>query len=206
MENNITTIIMAGGKGTRLGIPKIYYQFRNKPLWGILYDKFSKYTQSVLIVGLDIESEETRIKSLIQALKEVRTDKVLVVDITMPLISDFLIEKLIQKSAKHSSVSAMTYVDETVYDMQTKNYDSSISLCKIEPIQIFDKDVLLQCLMETTIEEAREFTEIYRQATGVNPFLIEAGFLEVYKLITKQDAFVIENIMKATQSVANLRG
>ena len=206
MENNITTIIMAGGKGTRLGIPKIYYQFRNKPLWGILYDKFSKHTQSVLIVGLDIESEETRINSLIQALKQVKTDKVLVVDITMPLISDFLIEKLIQKSAKHTSVSAMTYVDETIYDMRTKLYDSSISLCKIEPIQIFDKDVLFQALLETTTDDAKEFSEIYKQATGIDPFLIEAGFLEVYKLITKQDAFVIENIMKATQSVANPRG
>ena len=206
MENNITTIIMAGGKGTRLGIPKIYYQFRNKPLWGILYDKFSKHTQSVLIVGLDIESEETRINSLIQALKQVRTDKVLVVDITMPLISDFLIEKLIQKSAKHTSVSAMTYVDETIYDMRTKLYDSSISLCKIEPIQIFDKDVLFQALLETTTDDAKEFSEIYKQATGIDPFLIEAGFLEVYKLITKQDAFVIENIMKATQSVAKPRG
>ncbi len=206
MENNITTIIMAGGKGTRLGIPKIYYQFRNKPLWGILYDKFSKHTQSVLIVGLDIESEETRINSLIQALKQVRTDKVLVVDITMPLISDFLIEKLIQKSAKHTSVSAMTYVDETIYDMRTKLYDSSISLCKVEPIQIFDKDVLFQALLETTTDDAKEFSEIYKQATGIDPFLIEAGFLEVYKLITKEDAFVIENIMKATQSVVNPRG
>ena len=159
-----------------------------------------------MIVGLDIESEETRIKSLIQALKEVRTDKVLVVDITMPLISDFLIEKLIQKSAKHSSVSAMTYVDETIYDMRTKLYDSSISLCKIEPIQIFDKDALLQALLETDLDEAREFAELFKQATQIDPFLIEAGFLETYKLITKEDAFVIENIMKANQVVANPRG
>lgn len=206
MENNITTIIMAGGKGTRLGIPKIYYQFRNKPLWSILYDKFTKYTETVLIVGLDIESEKTRIKSLIQALKLVKTDKVLVVDITMPLITDFLIERMISKAAKNPSVSAMTYVDETIFNMADKYYDSSKTLCKLEPIQIFDKDALLQALLETDLDEAREFAELFKQATQIDPFLIEAGFLETYKLITKEDAFVIENIMKANQVVANPRG
>lgn len=193
---------MAGGKGSRLGMPKIYYQFRNKPLWSIVYDKYLNHTQSVLIVGLDIEYEKTRIKSLIQALKTIKTEKVLVVDINMPLISDYLIERIVSKS-DHSSVSAMTYVDETIYNMADKYYDNSLNLCKLEPIQLFDKDALLQALLETEEVEAKEFTEIFKNATGVQPILVEAGFLETYKLITKEDAFVIENIMKANRAVAN---
>jgi 2-C-methyl-D-erythritol 4-phosphate cytidylyltransferase len=197
-ENNLTVIIMGGGKGKRLGIPKVFYQFRGKALWSILYDRFSEFTKNIIIVGLDIDSASTRKDSLILALKQVKTDKVLVVDINMPLLSLNSIGKIIEK-INYDSVSAITWLDETVFDNQSKAYNSNPQKCIIEPLQLFHKDLLLECLLKDTDRDETEFSKLIFNQTGILPVMVEIPKLETYKLITKNDAHIIDNMMKASR-------
>ncbi len=197
-ENNLTVIIMGGGKGKRLGIPKVFYQFRGKALWSILYDRFSEFTKNIIIVGLDIDSASTRKESLILALKQVKTDKVLVVDINMPLLSLNSIGKIIEK-INYDSVSAITWLDETVFDNQSKAYNSNPQKCIIEPLQLFHKDLLLECLLKDTDRDETEFSKLIFNQTGILPVMVEIPKLETYKLITKNDAHIIDNMMKASR-------
>jgi molybdopterin-guanine dinucleotide biosynthesis protein A len=198
IENNLTVIIMGGGKGKRLGIPKVFYQFRGKALWSILYDKFNNFTKEIIIVGLDIDSASTRKDSLILALKQVKTEKVLVVDINMPLLSTNSIQKIIDK-INYDSVSAITWLDETVFDNVSKQYNSNSQKCVVEPLQLFHKELLLECLLKDTNKDEIEFSNLIYKETGILPVMVEIPKLETYKLITKDDAHIIDNMMKASR-------
>ena len=198
IENNLTVIIMGGGKGKRLGIPKVFYQFRGKALWSILYDKFNNFTKEIIIVGLDIDSASTRKDSLILALKQVKTEKVLVVDINMPLLSTNSIQKIIDK-INYDSVSAITWLDETVFDNVSKQYNSNSQKCVVEPLQLFHKELLLECLLKNTNKDEIEFSNLIYKETGILPVMVEIPKLETYKLITKDDAHIIDNMMKASR-------
>jgi len=198
IEDNVTTIIMGGGKGTRLGIPKIYYQFRGKPLWSIMYDKFIEYTKEVIIVGLDTDSRATRNASLLEALKLVKTEKVLVIDISMPLVSNTSIERILSLQ-RFKSVTLGYFLNESVYNAHTKSYDSTNDAFLAQPIQLFDKELLFSSLLDNENENFKEYTEIVYKTTGCNAKLAEIPLLETYKLITRDDARVIENIMKASR-------
>jgi 2-C-methyl-D-erythritol 4-phosphate cytidylyltransferase len=198
IENNLTVVIMGGGKGKRLGIPKVFYQFRGKALWSIIYDKFSEFTKNIIIVGLDIDSASTRKESLLLALKQVKTDKVLVVDINMPLLTLNSIQKIIEK-VNYDSVSAVTWLDETVYDHSSKTFISNPQKCIIEPLQLFHKDLLIECLLKDTNKDETEFSSIIFDQTGILPIMVEIPKLETYKLINKNDAHIIDNMMKASR-------
>lgn len=199
IDDEITTIIMGGGKGTRLGTPKIYYQFRGKPLWSIMYDKFIEHTASTIIIGLDTDPKSTRNASLLEVLKTVKTKKVLVVDITVPLITDISIQRLLSLS-KHSKSATLGYfLNESVYNSYTKTYDSTNDAFKVEPIQLFDTDLLLSVLLDTPNENFKEFTEVIYKQTNCAPKIVEVSPLETYKLITKDDARIIDNLMKANR-------
>jgi molybdopterin-guanine dinucleotide biosynthesis protein A len=198
IENNLTIIIMGGGKGKRLGIPKVFYQFRGKALWSILYDKFSNFTKEIIIVGLDIDSASTRKDSLILALKQVKTDKVLVVDINMPLLSLNSIQKLIDK-INYDSVSAITWLDETIFDNTSKQYNTNSQKCVIEPLQLFHKELLLECLLKDSNKDEIEFSNLIFKQTGIVPVMVEIPRLEAFKLINKDDAHIIDNMMKASR-------
>lgn len=195
MLNDVTIIMLTDSNTKKLGMPKVFYQFKGKPLWSIQYDKLIDVCPNILIVGLDIDSRPTRVESLQLALQQVKTDKVLIVDLDMPLLSSALIEKIINLK-DYDLVTAVTYFEEDIFDSHNINYYSSNSLMKIQPVQLITTRLLIDCLMNYNFKkDLKEFSKLIFENTKIIPIFVEANERELIKLNSKEDASLINNIL-----------
>lgn len=199
MLNDVTIIMLTDSNTRKLGMPKVFYQFKGKPLWSIQYDKFIDLCSNIIIVGLDVDSRPTRVESLLLALKEVKTEKVLIVDLDLPLVSTSFFDKILNLK-DYDSVTAVTYFEENVFDTKNKNYFSSQDLVKIHPIQLFTTRLLLDCLLNYKDKnDLKEFTNLIFQNTNIIPLFLEINEKEIIKLNSKEDAALINNILNISR-------
>lgn len=199
MLNDVTIIMLTDSNTKKLGMPKVFYQFKGKPLWSVQYDKFIDLCSNIIIVGLDIDSRPTRVESLLLALKQVKTDKVLIVDLDLPLLSSSLIEKILNLK-DYDSVTAVTYFEENIFDSKNKGYLNSVNLMRIHPIQLFTTRLLLDCLLNYKgSSDLKEFTNLIFDNTNIIPIFVESNEKETIKLNSKEDAFLINNILNISR-------
>ena len=174
MYNDLTVIIMAGGKNKALGVPKLYFSHRNKMLWEYQYDFFRRYTDNVIVSGLDTDPLNNRVASLLEALKVINTSKVLVVDICHQYLTDESIQKLLN-SKKPSATLAIKSRNNQHLD--------------ILPVQLFDTNLLFNCLKnnysKTLNKDTKDFSYLLSLYLGLIPDIIICKAVDAQKIVDK---------------------
>jgi len=121
-ENQLTGIILSGGKSSRMGIEKGLVDFRGKPLITYAIEALKPATDTLLIsannrldeyrkYGYGIVQDEIKeigpIGGLFSALKDSKTEKNLVLSCDMPFVSTELLEYLFRKMQQNDIVVAV---------------------------------------------------------------------------------------------------
>ena len=130
---DVTLVLLSAGSSTRFGLPvkKQWLYIQNKPLWQFVAEQFSDFEFSdVIIVGNKQElklmrdfasyrfiegGKETRAQSVLNALKEVKSDYVLISDIARCCIEKDIVKNLYEKREKASCVVPALKVSDTTY-------------------------------------------------------------------------------------------
>ena len=103
MNNEVYSIILAGGSGTRFGgnVRKQFLEFHGKELWKHLYDTVIEVLpkENVVVVGVDIPGGETRSGSVKNGLDWVNTKgnctRVVIMEAARALVTKEQLEEII---------------------------------------------------------------------------------------------------------------
>jgi len=130
---DVTLVLLAAGASTRFKLPvkKQWLYIQNKPLWQFVAEQFNDFEfNDIIIVGnkqelklmRDIASyrfieggKETRAESVLNALKEVNSEYVLISDIARCCIEKDIVKRLYEKREKSSCVVPALKVSDTTY-------------------------------------------------------------------------------------------
>lgn len=190
MYNDLTVIIMAGGKNKALGVPKLYFSHKNKMLWEYQYNFFRHYTDNVIVSGLDTDPLENRVASLLEALKQVRTPKVLVVDICHQYLTDESIQKLLQ--SKKPSATLAIKSRNNLFNKAKMSFVDTDKHLDILPVQLFDTRLLQNCFhnnySQILNKDSKDFCYLLSLYLGLVPDIIICKAIDAQKIIDKTTA------------------
>ena len=187
MYNDLTVIIMAGGKNKALGVPKLYFSHRNKMLWEYQYDFFRRYTDNVIVSGLDTDPLNNRVASLLEALKVINTSKVLVVDICHQYLTDESIQKLL--NSKKPSATLAIKSRNNLFNKAKMSFIDTDQHLDILPVQLFDTNLLFNCLKnnysKTLNKDTKDFSYLLSLYLGLIPDIIICKAVDAQKIVDK---------------------
>lgn len=136
-----TLILLMAGTGTRvgLGFNKMMYEVNGSKLYTYVLDKFLKYDLDIIIVCNEIDYDtvlkevpntvkvviggKTRNESVMNGLKLVKTDRVLIHDAARVLVSNEIIEKCLKSEAQAYYV--YNNVKDTIRTLDNKTLNRS---------------------------------------------------------------------------------
>jgi molybdopterin-guanine dinucleotide biosynthesis protein A len=176
---DITAVILAGGKSRRMKTDKALIKFNDRTLLenqiDLLNPIFNKiiisansqnYSFANLQIINDEQSDLGPIGGILSVLKKVKTDYVFIISVDMPLITTGLIKHLISKKANYDIVLP---VFNDKYEPTCAVYSRNC-INTIEE-QIFAKDYKLKNFIEksnTNFVEINENSEFYNKDLFVN--------------------------------------
>ena len=187
MDRDLTVVIMAGGKNKKFGVPKLYFSHKSKLLWEHQYDFFYNYTRNIVVSGLDADPLENRVSSLFEALKLVKTRKVLVVDICHQFLSSDSIDKLLASSKPSATLAIKTR--NNLFNKKRMSFVDTDGHLDILPVQLFDTEMLEKCLLQNynkiQNKDIKDFAYLLNMYLGLVPDIIYATAIDSQKLIDK---------------------
>lgn len=168
--SNLTLILLAAGSSSRfeLGVKKQWLRIKNQPLWQFVADRCEKtgHFEKIIIASSKedlefmklysdftfVEGGATRQESLKNALKEVKSDYVLVSDVARSCISSDFLERIISYRGKSDCIVPYLDVTDTiVYDGKTIDREL---VKRVQTPQLSLTSALRPALMQN-----REFTD-----------------------------------------------
>ena len=144
-ENNITAILLAGGKSSRFGKDKSRLKLKDKSLTYYQYKKLKKIFKNVYIsskkdkfdfnapIIYDKQKEYLPIFTLINLIQKFHT--IFIIPVDVPLLSKKSIKKLLKhKTTTHSFLGVYTYKDlqKLKQNIKNKNYSPKIGKKEIK--------------------------------------------------------------------------
>ena len=214
-------LILLGGKSSRFScdINKVYCLINNKPVFSYSLDKFLKFKEIEKIVivynkdDLELlnkylldyndprivlcEGGDERYDSVINGLKMVSCDKVIVHDGARPNVSLDAIRDVINASKDYSCVSLGLKVTDTIKEVKGDNIKTidRNSLYSIQTPQITDYNLLKSCLGQIKKEDGiTDDLMAIEKYSNVTPKII-IGNKYNYKLTTKEDLQLMEYLL-----------
>lgn len=186
-ENRVAAIIVAAGKGTRMGseMPKQYMTIAGKTILDTTLYKFEKSNdidEIILVINKDdiefvkdeispfyekishvVAGGKTRTESVYQGIKKVRNcNIVLIHDGVRPFVSYNLINTCIENAINHKACIPVIDLVDTIKEVSedsivTKTLDRK-KLKAVQTPQAFDFSILRECY-ENAMTEDVEFTD-----------------------------------------------
>lgn len=194
MDKDLTVVVMAGGKNKKFGVPKLYFSHKSKLLWEYQYDFFYNYTPNIVVSGLDADPLENRVSSLLEALKLVKTKKVLVVDICHQFLSSDSIDKLLSSSKPSATLAIKTR--NNLFNKKRMSFVDTDEHLDILPVQLFDTDILKKCLFQNynkiQNKDIKDFAYILNMYLGLVPDIIYANAIDSQKIIDKTNSIFLK--------------
>lgn len=192
--SNLTLILLAAGNSSRfeLDVKKQWLRIEHDPLWKFVAKKLQKTQlfENIIITSSSddidfmknyadytfVEGSDTRQKSLKNALKQVKTEYVLVSDIARSCISREFLESIIsKKSSSDCVVPYLNVTDTIVYKNETIDRDK---VKRIQTPQLSRTSVLSNAL-DTDIEYTDESSAIVAKG-GKREFIL--GDTDAHKI------------------------
>ncbi len=175
MVNNTSAIILAAGKGTRFRSQKQFLMFQGKELWRHVYDKVNQFieNENIVVVGVDIPGGETRAKSVINGLLNLKgCDRVLILEAARPLITCEQI-KTILDSDSPSVTFVFPCVDSVI--MKDKTYLNRDDCLRMQTPQCFDYELLIKAYLTGKYDNSTEETKVMLDEYGIKPTFLTGG-------------------------------
>lgn len=165
--NDVTAIVLAGGKGTRMGTktPKQYLSLGDKKVVEYSIEKFQPIFQEVLVIVPDLESSNflidkyqkikfmeassSRITSLLDALDKIKTKYVLIHDASRPFVTKGIIDEIIKNLVLYDCVYPTMPLSSSIVEDRNGLLFFSPDRSKFREIQTpqgFKKSVLKDAL------------------------------------------------------------
>lgn len=190
---NISCLILAAGKGRRFGQEKMYATWKGIQLWQRAYS-CAKDTLNgdVFVVGLDIEGGNTRQESVKNGLKLITTDKVIIHEVSRPLITSDHYKKLIEEN--YPSVTFATINDTPLYNYTLSKYCQPEETMTIQNLQMFDTKLLIEAHSKTTIKNATDDTILMKDVHNIDPKIIPIVDRSLFKVIYREDMQILDAI------------
>ena len=201
---DVTLVLLSAGSSTRFGLPvkKQWLYIQNKPLWQFVAEQFSEFEfNEVIVVGNKQElklmkdfalyrfiegGKETRAQSVFNAIKEVKSDYVLISDIARCCIEKDIVKKLYEKREKASCVVPALKVSDTTY-FDGKPIDRE-KLLQVQTPQLSCTKTLKEILSKNQ-NYTDESSAFY--ANGKKVIFID-GSKRMHKLTYKEDLKLID--------------
>ncbi len=216
-------IIVAGGKGTRMGapIPKQFLPFMGRPLLCYAFEAFAKAMPGIKLIlvlpadqlksaeivlksyvnGIDatvVEGGETRYHSVQNGLKEINNDGVVFVhDGARPLITDDLIHRCYKQAIEKGSAIPVVPVTDSVR-MVVDGVTSPLNrdqLRIVQTPQTFRTELILPAFQQPWNPSFTDEATVV-EANGTEVFLID-GLRDNIKITVPEDMIIAEVLLKA---------
>lgn len=188
---NFGCLVLAAGKGRRFGSEKQFFTWRGTQLWSRAYNTLREVTSGdIVVVGLDIEGGRTRQESVSSGLRLIDSDKVIIFEAARPLVSEKDVMDLIEED--YPSVTFGSKIDTPVYSFKTKKYIKPSGIRVVQNLQCFETSLLKEAHQKTKLKNAGDDTIIMHEALGIEPRILEANMFNLWKVIEKNDIFVLD--------------
>ena len=172
---SVDLVIVAGGKGTRFGVPKTLLKIKNKTLIEYSVDFFGQEWKTITVVSHSSNIQEltqilnkkiqivsggqTRSESVRKGVLQGSGDFVVVHDVARPFPPRDSIEKLLEAISENYDAasfarpvsSSVCYIGEEIKNTSREN------LFEIQTPQIFRRDLLLNLMGDEVTEETSLF-------------------------------------------------
>ena len=188
--NNYTCVILAAGKGKRFGFEKQYFMWKNRMLWQYAYSMATEACNNVMIVGMDIDGGNTRQESVLRALKQVKTPRVVLLDVSTPLVSEAEIEALGKSNEPSISYGRRP---EASLVIENGKYIRASSAMIIQTPQGFDTELLLKAHYKTNLRDVEEDTILMKTVHGIDPVFLQAP-PELRSVVYPEDLQLLEGL------------
>jgi len=190
---NTSCLILAAGKGKRFGQEKMYATWKGIQLWQRAYSCAKDVLDGgVYIVGLDVEGGSTRQESVKNGLTLVDTNRVIIHEVSRPLITPEHYKMLLKHN--YPSVTYATLNDTPLYNHASHQYSQPEETMTIQNLQIFDTKLLKEAHNRTSIRNAADDTVIMKDVHNIDPKIIPIVDRTLFKVIYREDLYILDAI------------
>jgi len=223
MDNKKYAVVVAGGKGTRMGspVPKQFLPFLGKPLLCYALEAFAKAMPGIKLIlvlpanqlksaeivlksylgGINVmvtEGGETRFHSVQNGLRKINNDGVVFVhDGARPLLSNDLVHRCYAQALEKGSAIPAIAVTESVRVMENGHSKpvNRDDLRIIQTPQTFRTEIILPAFQQPWQPSFTDEATVV-EANGTEVFLID-GLQDNIKITFPEDMIIAEVLLKA---------
>ena len=186
---SVGCIIHGGSKSSSIG-DRTYYNWRGQMLWQHAYNTAREITNEIVVVGVDIEIERTRQKTINKALQMIKSNRVIIFDLSTPLVTGKHLKALENTEAKSATFALP--VNTGVYNSDSKMHCDSAHLFLVQGPQIFDTNLLKDAYKKTSLVHTQEDTCIIKEVHGIEPLILPGNSDFLFEFQSQRDMKVID--------------
>ena len=218
---NVTAIIAAGGKGTRMGGDrnKIFLELCGKTVISRtveIFDKNPHISEIIIVTGKDdisecealmqkfgkisaiVEGGPTRRDSVYNGLKIAKGHIIAIHDAARCLVSDEIINEAIDAAVKYGAAAPGVICKDTLKESDEDGFIASTidrsKTYQIQTPQIFKSEIIMSAHNNADVFEATDDCSLVERMGG--KIKITQGSYDNIKLTTPEDIIIGENILK----------
>ncbi len=183
-------VVLAAGGGTRFGSKKQFELWRGMEVWRHVAEKAKKVSDDVVVVGVDIPGGSRRCDSVLNGLKRIRHDRVVILEAARPGVT---VEQ-IQKIGSHHgySVSYAVPSDATVaFNGRVLVRQNTLAL---QVPQSFHTDLLIEAHRKTKNMCPTDDTMLMQEVHGILPVFLSGG-RNLLKVTYPEDLVSLEALL-----------
>ena len=208
-DRQVCAVVLAAGKGTRIGFDKILYKLDNHTVvWhsikafsdnenidtivvaaGDNYDEISAVAQEFNKVCAVVKGGATRAVSVLNALEKVAEDTIVAIhDGARPYVSQEIINEAVAAAYQHRAAIPCVKVKDTVKQAQGTFIERTIprdSLYNVQTPQVFDVNLYRELAEKYFDDSITDDAQLFEKA-GIRVRIVNGSY-ENYKITTIED-------------------
>ena len=153
---NVGCIIHGGPTSSSIG-SRVYFNWRGQMLWQHAYNTAREITNEIVVVGVDIEEESTRQKTIAKALAKIKSERVIIFDLSTPLVNSKHLKAL--QNLNEPCGTFVLPINKAMYSTSSRKHFDDSSLYIVQGPQMFDTKMLkINGLWVTKTWQKRHFS------------------------------------------------
>lgn len=208
-DKNISAIIVAAGKGTRIGFDKMLYKIQDKQVISHSINAFqaNEYVDEIIVVaGDNIEKicciaqqyskvvkvtagGDTRAQSVLNGVLHAKNNSLIAIhDGARPFVSDSIICDTVKKAYQYHAAVPCVAVKDTIKQGENDNVAKTLpreTLFITQTPQIFDRDLYIKFSKEFYSDDITDDAQLFERAGHI--VKMSCGEYENYKITTIDD-------------------
>lgn len=137
---SVGAVVLAAGQGTRFGQKKQFTSLDGNYYFEHVRNKIHPLVDSVIVIGVDIPGGNNRAGSVYIGLETLKTDYVLLLEAARPLVTQSLMEKMIE--SRENALITTTPTTYTIYDTTQSKGLERRHLMDLHVPQFFSSELL----------------------------------------------------------------